>query len=95
MRIYARGAENPNVRLLADTLRNMMQEKAEESRAMVFVKSRATCKSLSKFLDTDLHNIGVKAAALYGKENRDDEEGKETYIEYRLSKDKVLAMTRS
>ena len=75
MRTCARGTENPNVRLLANTLRNMMREKVEESRAMVFVKSRATCKSLSRFLDTDLADIGVRAAALYGKENRDDEEG--------------------
>ena len=77
MRVYARGTENPNVRLLSDTLRKMMEEKGEESRAMIFVKSRATCKSLSRFLDTDLGNTGVKTAALYGKENREDEEGKD------------------
>ena len=75
MRVYAKGVENPNVRLLSNTLRKMMEEKGEDSRAMVFVKARATCKSLAKFLDSDLAGFGTKVAPLFGKENRDDEEG--------------------
>lgn len=76
MRVYAREVENPNVRLLSDTLRKMMSEKGEDSRALVFVKTRATCISLSRFLGSDLASTGVKVAPLYGKENREDEEGK-------------------
>ena len=73
MRAYAKDVENPNVRLLSDTLRNMLEEKGDESRAMVFVKQRATCKRLAEFLDENLADIKVRA--LYGKENTEDEEG--------------------
>ena len=76
MRDYAKGVENPNVRLLSDTLKKMLEENGEDSRAMVFVKQRATCKRLAEFLDKDLAVIGTKVRPLYGKENRDDEEGK-------------------
>ena len=73
MRAHARDVENPNVRLLSDTLRNMLEENGDESRAMVFVKQRATCKRLAEFLDEDLADIKVRP--LYGKENTEDEEG--------------------
>ena len=73
--VKGRTTENPNVRILSDTLRKMLVEKGEESRAMVFVKARATCRSLAAFLDRDLQTDGVRASPLYGKENRGGDDG--------------------
>ena len=73
--LRSRAAENPNVRILSDTLKQMLTDKGEDSRAMVFVKARATCKSLAAFLNTDLRDIDVKTSPLYGKENRGSDDG--------------------
>ncbi|XP_060601139.1 antiviral innate immune response receptor RIG-I-like isoform X1 [Ruditapes philippinarum] len=53
----------------------MLDDKGDDSRAMVFVKARATCRSLAAFLDRDLQSSGVKASPLYGKENRGGDDG--------------------
>ena len=71
-----RHEENPNVRCLSDVLSKMFEEKGDDSRAMVFVKTRQTCKRLAEFLDEDLKGINAAAAPLYGKEKRGDDEGK-------------------
>lgn len=72
--------ENPNVRILSNTLKKMLEEKGDDSRAMVFVKARATCKSLAAFLDRDLGNIGVRASPLWGKDNRGGDDGKFRFL---------------
>jgi ERCC4-related helicase len=73
--VKGKNTENPNVRILSDTLRKMLDDKGDDSRAMVFVKARATCRSLAAFLDRDLQSSGVKASPLYGKENRGGDDG--------------------
>ncbi|XP_060585676.1 antiviral innate immune response receptor RIG-I-like [Ruditapes philippinarum] len=73
--VKGKNTDNPNMRILSDTLRKMMIEKGDDSRAMVFVKTRATCRSLAEFLDRDLQSSGVKASPLYGKENRGGDDG--------------------
>ncbi|XP_053406954.1 antiviral innate immune response receptor RIG-I-like isoform X2 [Mercenaria mercenaria] len=75
MNVKGKNTENPNVRILSDTLRKMLEEKGDASRAMVFVKARATCRSLATFLDKDLKNSGISASPLYGKENRGGDDG--------------------
>ena len=72
---FGKETENPNTRKVSNILRTMLVEKGETSRAMVFVKTRETCKRLAEFLDEDLKAIDAKAAPLYGKENRREEEG--------------------
>ncbi|XP_053375268.1 antiviral innate immune response receptor RIG-I-like isoform X2 [Mercenaria mercenaria] len=67
--------ENPNVRILSKTLRTMFAEKGAESRAMIFVKTRATCRALATYLDEDLQENGIKVSPLYGKEDRAGDEG--------------------
>ena len=66
-----RGEDNPNVRALSNTLRDTLSEKGNASRAMVFVQSRETCISLTKFLGTELED---RVHHYYGK-------GKRGYIE--------------
>ncbi|XP_053375266.1 antiviral innate immune response receptor RIG-I-like isoform X2 [Mercenaria mercenaria] len=67
--------DNPNVQILSKTLCTMFAEKGAESRAMIFVKTRATCRSLAAYLDEDLQKNGIKASPLYGKEDRAGDEG--------------------
>ncbi|XP_053375270.1 antiviral innate immune response receptor RIG-I-like [Mercenaria mercenaria] len=67
--------ENPNVQILSRTLSTMFAEKGAESRAMIFVKTRATCRSLAAYLDEDLQKNGIKVSPLYGKEDRAGDEG--------------------
>ncbi|KAL4232265.1 Caspase recruitment domain [Mactra antiquata] len=67
--------ENPNVRTLSNTLRKMLESKGDDSRALVFVKARATCRALAEFLDKDLGQQGYRTSPLYGKENRGGDDG--------------------
>ena len=60
--------------ILSGRLRDMLKNGGDDSRAMVFVKARATCKALAKFLAGDLKDI-VKTSALYGKDQRGHDEG--------------------
>ncbi|WAR20809.1 DDX58-like protein [Mya arenaria] len=57
-------AANPNVEIICDQLTKMFQEKGPESRAMVFVKARATCLALGDLLDK---RLVYKARCLYGQ----------------------------
>ena len=71
-----RDHENPNVRNLSKVLSDMLTVGGDESRAMVFVKARATCKALAEFLNEDLEEVEVRP--LFGKDNRGNEEGTDT-----------------
>lgn len=75
LNMKGKNTENPNVRILSNTLRKMLDDKGEDSRAMVFVKARATCRSLAQFLDKDLQECGVRASPLWGKDNRGGDDG--------------------
>ncbi|WAR20833.1 DDX58-like protein [Mya arenaria] len=57
-------AANPNVEIIIDQLTKMFLEKGLDSRAMVFVKTRATCIALRELLDNRLE---YKARCLYGQ----------------------------
>lgn len=71
----AKGEVNPNLRKLSDSLRNALVEEGNSSRAMVFVKSRWTCKRLAEYLENELQDVDAGTAPLYGKETRRGEEG--------------------
>ena len=68
--------ENQNVSNLCDILKRMMCKNIQDSRAMVFVKARATCVALAAFLKKDFKELGIDLHYLYGKENRGGEDGK-------------------
>ncbi|KAH3708151.1 hypothetical protein DPMN_067590 [Dreissena polymorpha] len=53
----------------------MLQEKGDDSRAIVFVKARATCQALAAFLDKDLQAFGIRARPLFGKQSKGADEG--------------------
>ncbi|WAR20830.1 DDX58-like protein [Mya arenaria] len=57
-------ADNPNVEVICDQLTKTFQEKGPDSRAMVFVKARATCIALADNLN---NRLDYKAHSLYGK----------------------------
>ncbi|KAL4232865.1 Dicer-2 [Mactra antiquata] len=76
LNIKGKTTENPNVRTLCDTLKKALDSKGEDSRALVFVKARATCKAVAEFLDKDIgKNGGYRTSPLYGKEDRGGDEG--------------------
>ncbi|WAR20787.1 DDX58-like protein [Mya arenaria] len=54
-----RDNENPNVKIVSGQLRQMIREKGDDSRAIVFVKARATCRALAEYIDNDLREIGM------------------------------------
>ncbi|KAH3816686.1 hypothetical protein DPMN_118207 [Dreissena polymorpha] len=68
-------AANPNVQKVSELLQKMILEKGDDSRAIVFVKARATCRALAKYLDENLQKIGVKASRLYGQQTKGADEG--------------------
>jgi len=72
----SKDVENLNIRIVSNHLRKSIQEKGEDSRAIVFVKARATCRALAAFIDNDLKAIGVRASPLYGQQTRGADEGK-------------------
>jgi len=72
----AKQNENPNVRKVCTILTQMMKDKGVDSRAIVFVKARETCRALATFLDKELTNTGVRASPLYGKNKLAGDEGK-------------------
>ena len=71
--------ENQNVRYLCDILKRMMRKNIQASRAIVFVKARATCIALAAFLKKDFKGLGIDVQCLYGKENGGGEDGKILY----------------
>lgn len=68
--------ENRNVHILSDTLEKLLKEKGGDSRAIVAVKTRATCRSLATYLNKCLLKSSIRVSPLYGKEDRNGEEGK-------------------
>ncbi|XP_052770410.1 antiviral innate immune response receptor RIG-I-like [Mya arenaria] len=74
-RARERDNENPNVKIVSGQLRQMIREKGDDSRAIVFVKARATCRALAEYIDNDLREIGVRAHPLYGQQTRGLDEG--------------------
>ena len=56
-----------------------MRQNIQDSRAIVFVKARATCIALAAFLKKDFKGLGIDVQVLYGKENRGGEDGKILY----------------
>ncbi|XP_060584942.1 antiviral innate immune response receptor RIG-I-like isoform X2 [Ruditapes philippinarum] len=70
-------SDNPNVHVLSNILSNLFAGKEADanSRAMVFVHARATCRALADFLNEELESIYVKASPLTGKETRGIDKG--------------------
>ena len=62
--------ENPNVRTLSAQLRQMLSEKGDDSRAMVFVQARATCKALAEVLDLEFKDVRINVHYLFGQDTR-------------------------
>ncbi|XP_052772055.1 antiviral innate immune response receptor RIG-I-like isoform X2 [Mya arenaria] len=98
-RAREKDTENPNVKIVSDQLRQMIQEKGDDSRAIVFVKARATCRALAEYIDRDLREIGVRAHSLYGQQTRGADEGMtesvqtETVEKFREGHYKVMVCT--
>ncbi|XP_052772676.1 antiviral innate immune response receptor RIG-I-like [Mya arenaria] len=94
-----RDNENPNVKIVSGQLRQMIREKGDDSRAIVFVKARATCRALAEYIDNDLREIGVRAHPLYGQQTRGLDEGMteivqtETVEKFREGHYKVMVCT--
>ncbi|WAR20812.1 hypothetical protein MAR_014786 [Mya arenaria] len=68
--------ENPNVKIVSDQLRQMIQEQKDDPRAIVFVKARATCRALAEYIDRDLRDMGVRASPLHGQQTRGADQGR-------------------
>ncbi|KAL3863241.1 hypothetical protein ACJMK2_005006 [Sinanodonta woodiana] len=64
---------NPNLQTISNTLREMIlaENDYQESRALVFVKARATCDALTKYLDGVLSKDNIRVHKLTGKEGDD------------------------
>ncbi|XP_052286216.1 antiviral innate immune response receptor RIG-I-like isoform X1 [Dreissena polymorpha] len=92
-------AHNPNVHTISKQLQDMLKEKGDDSRAIVFVKARATCRALAAFLDADLQDFGLRARPLFGKQTKGAEEGMtesvqtETVEKFRDGHYKVMVCT--
>lgn len=72
--------ENPNVRKICDLLQRMIQQKGDNSRAIVFVKARETSRALASFLDKELQQIGIRVKELYGKNQLAGDEGRCSFV---------------
>ncbi|XP_052773520.1 antiviral innate immune response receptor RIG-I-like [Mya arenaria] len=98
-RAREKDTENPNVKIVSNQLRQMIEEKGDDSRAIVFVKARATCRALAEYINRDLENIGVSAHPLYGQQTRGADEGMtesvqtETVEKFREGHYKVMVCT--
>jgi ERCC4-related helicase len=70
-------SENPNVHVISKIISNLFigKEADANSRVMVFVHARATCRALADFLNDELEKIHVKASPLLGKETRGTDKG--------------------
>ncbi|XP_053407032.1 antiviral innate immune response receptor RIG-I-like isoform X1 [Mercenaria mercenaria] len=94
-------AENPNVHAMSKILSNLFagEDADVDSRAMVFVHARATCRALADFLNDELEGNYVKTSPFLGKETRGADKGmtedEQTYIleEFREGTFKVLVAT--
>ena len=54
MRLQANGNnQNPNLKILARTLENLLLEKGEDARGIIFVRTRATCYALASWFSSD------------------------------------------
>lgn len=69
-----RDVENPNVRIVCDLLKKLLAN--QDSRALVFVSARTTCKALATFLKRELNEQGIGVSPLFGQEKRAGEDGK-------------------
>ncbi|KAH3710610.1 hypothetical protein DPMN_070099 [Dreissena polymorpha] len=70
LQVSKRDEDNPNVSTLCAQLRQMLLEKGEDSRAMVFVQARATCKALAEVLDLEFKTVRINAHYLFGQDTR-------------------------
>ncbi|XP_060565541.1 antiviral innate immune response receptor RIG-I-like isoform X2 [Ruditapes philippinarum] len=70
-------SDNPNVHVVSSILSNLFAGKEADanSRAMVFVQTRATCRALAAFLNEELKSIYVKVSPLIGKDTRGIDKG--------------------
>lgn len=76
----AKENENPNVRKICDLLQRMIQQKGDNSRAIVFVKARETSRALASFLNKELQQIGIRVNELYGKNQFAGDEGRCNFV---------------
>ncbi|XP_046542778.1 probable ATP-dependent RNA helicase DHX58 isoform X2 [Haliotis rubra] len=86
--------DNPNLKVLAKTLTDLLEAKGSDSRAIIFVRTRATCYALTNWLNED-ERIDpqlkdLKAMAFTGA-GANEEEGGMTQNE----QDKVIAKFKS
>ena len=70
-------SENPNVQVSGEIIRSHFTDKDADvdSRVMVFVHARATCRALADFLNDELEDIHIKASPFIGKETRGTDKG--------------------
>ncbi|KAL3863245.1 hypothetical protein ACJMK2_005010 [Sinanodonta woodiana] len=71
-------AQNPNLVKMKDTLEEMLLVEIKERkspRALVFVKTRATCLALAKFLGKEMGKKGIKVHYLTGKSAKEGDDG--------------------
>ena len=64
----SRSVTNPNVEMVCDQLKTLLQD--ENSRALIFVSARSTCKALASYLDKKLSPAGATVRPFYGKDTR-------------------------
>ncbi|KAK3594736.1 hypothetical protein CHS0354_014161 [Potamilus streckersoni] len=69
--------KNPNLEIMSKLLRDMLldENQDQESRALVFVKARATCTSLADYLNNVLCNDNLRVHKLTGKAATPGDEG--------------------
>ncbi|XP_071090516.1 ATP-dependent RNA helicase DHX58-like isoform X3 [Haliotis cracherodii] len=86
--------DNPNLKVLAKTLTGMLDSKGSDSRAIIFVRTRATCYALTNWLNEDdkiePQLKDLKAMAFTGA-GANEEEGGMTQNE----QDKVISKFKS
>ncbi|XP_048258536.1 probable ATP-dependent RNA helicase DHX58 isoform X2 [Haliotis rufescens] len=86
--------DNPNLKVLAKTLTEMLDSKGSDSRAIIFVRTRATCYALTNWLNEDdkidPQLKDLKAMAFTGA-GANEEEGGMTQNE----QDKVISKFKS
>ncbi|XP_071090165.1 interferon-induced helicase C domain-containing protein 1-like [Haliotis cracherodii] len=91
---FGRQCDNPNLKVLAETLTSLLDSKGSDSRAIIFVRTRATCYALTNWLNEDdkikPQLKDLKAMAFTGA-GANDEEGGMTQNE----QDKVISKFKS
>ncbi|KAK3594740.1 hypothetical protein CHS0354_014166 [Potamilus streckersoni] len=77
-RCHRNNAHNPNLVKMRDTLEEMLLAEIKERkspRALVFVKTRATCLALARFMGKEMAKKGIKVHYLTGKSAKEGDDG--------------------